>query len=69
MKWRFTIAGATVGLLCACGLMVYVFIKGPGYPGTMELLVQMIIVSPLVAAGALLGLFVGWIVSLCVRKK
>jgi hypothetical protein len=69
MKKRFTIGGAIAGLLYGSGVIVYAFIKGPGAPGIFELLLQAILVGVFVAAGALLGLFVGWVVSLCVRKK
>ena len=69
MKKRFTIGGAIAGLLYGGCVIVYAFIKGPGHPGIFELLLQAIIVGVCVAAGALLGLLVGWVVSLCLRKK
>jgi hypothetical protein len=69
MKKRFTIGGAIAGLLYGGGVMVYAFVRGPGHPGIFELLLQATIVGVFVAAGALLGLLVGWTVSLCVRKK
>jgi hypothetical protein len=69
MKKRFTIGGAIIGLLYGGGVMVFAFIKAPGQPGILELMLQAIIVGVFVSAGALLGLLVGWVVSLCIRKK
>lgn len=69
MKKRFTIGGAIAGLLYGGGVMVFVLIKGPGLPGVFELILQAAIVAVLVMAGALAGLLLGCLVSLCVRKK
>jgi hypothetical protein len=49
--------------------MVFAFIKAPGRPGIFELLLQATIVGVFVLAGALVGLLVGWLTSLCVKKK
>jgi len=49
--------------------MICAFIRGPGTPGIFELSVQAAIVGFFVLAGALAGLLVGWLVSVCVRKK
>ena len=49
--------------------MAYAFLKVPGRPGIFELLVQIGIIGVLSAFGAVLGLLVGWLVSLIYRKK
>ncbi len=69
MKKRFTVGGAIAGLLYGVSVMVFAFIKAPGRPGMFELLVQAIIVGVFVCVGALAGFVVGWLVSLCIRKK
>ncbi len=69
MKKRFTIGGAIAGLLYGGGIMVFAFVKGPGHPGGFELLLQTLIVGVFVGTGALAGLILGWLVSLCIRKK
>ncbi len=69
MKKRFTIGGAIVGFLHGVSIMVYVFIKGPGHPGIFELMFQTAVVGILVVIGSLLGLLIGWLVSLCLPKK
>jgi hypothetical protein len=69
MKKIFTTGGAIAGLLYGGGVMLSAYIKAPGHPGIFELILQALIVGLFVLVGALLGLLVGWILSLCVRKK
>ena len=69
MTKRFTIGGAIAGLLYGGAVIVVAFIKAPGRPGFFELLLQATIVGFFVVVGAVLGLLVGGIVRLCVRKK
>lgn len=56
-------------MLFSAGVSVYLVLKGPGTPGFYELLVHALIAGIFAAVGALLGLFVGWLVCLCVRRK
>ncbi len=69
MKKRFTIGGAVAGVLCGSSIVVNAFIKGPGLPGSLELVFMAIFIGGFVVLGSLLGLLTGWLVSLCITKK
>jgi hypothetical protein len=69
MKKRFTKWGAIGGLLCGSGIILYAFIMVPGTPGIYELLGQAVLVGILAFAGALTGLFIDWLISVCIRAK
>jgi len=64
MKKKFAIGGAGVGLMYGIGIMVYAFLKSPGRPGFLELLVQSGIVAILTSSMAITGLLLGWLASL-----
>jgi hypothetical protein len=49
--------------------MAYAFLKASGTPGFYEILAQTGIVGFLTTSSAILGLLVGWLVSLVWNKK
>jgi len=81
MKKKFAIGGAVIGFAYGVAIMVSAFLKARGssgnaelfqvreIPGNAELFLQIGIVAVLAVFGSILGLFIGWLLSLLRPNK
>ncbi|MHC4638324.1 MAG: hypothetical protein ACYTBV_12630 [Planctomycetota bacterium] len=68
-KRTFIILGLILGLLCGVTLIIKAYVQSPGFPGTFELCIQMLILGFLGAVGLAFGFIVYLITTLFFKKK